>query len=176
MTDKINNKEIVEKNIKALKSDNPLIMKDTLVNIRENGDNAYIPVLLDCLVKYKDTENGEMIRAFIADIKDSSIKTTIIDSLINNTHETINKELLTICWESAIDFSSHLEIFVSIVLNSEFNTSFEALTVIEHLEGMIEESVIIEQLEILKSAISSAEESRKYFIHETINLLQERLA
>jgi len=176
MADTNKNSEIIEKNIKALKSDNPLIIKDTLVNIRENGDIAYIPVLIDLLVKYKETESGEMMRAFLADIKENSIKEIIIEKLMSTKYDSIKKELLTICWESAVDFSSHLDIFVSIIINDEFNNSFEALTVIENFEENVEENIISKQLESLKSAISSADESRKYFLHETILLLQSRIA
>lgn len=176
MTDVNMQDKAVEKNIKALNSDNPLVLKETLINIRENGDNVYIPILIDLLLKHKDDDKADLIRSFIADIKSTYLKEIIIDCLENKKYEEINKELISICWESAVDFSEHISFFIDLVITSEFNSAFEALTVIENLEGNVEKDVIKEEISKLKSAINTADEARKYLIYETVNLLEARIA
>jgi hypothetical protein len=172
----INTQEEINKNIKALNSDNPLILKDTLVSIREKGHSKYIPVLVDLLLKNKDGEKLDLIRSFIADIKDSFIKTSIIDALKDEKYKTVRKELISICWESAVDFSEHMSLFIDIIIEENFNSSFEALTVIENLETSIESNIIKKEIDKLKSAANTTDEARRYLIHETVNLLEERIA
>jgi len=176
MTDTIIQDEAINKNIKALNSDNPLILKDTLVNIRENGNNAYIPVLVDLLLKYKETENADIIRSFIADIKSTYLKEVMITALKDKKYESIHKELTSVCWESAVDFGEHISFFVDMIIGGEFNSAFEALTVIENLESKVEVNTIKEDVDKLKSTISTADEARKYLIYETINILEARIA
>lgn len=171
-----NIQEEINKNIKALNSNNPLILKDSLVNIRENGHIEYIPVLIDLLIKHKETENFDLIRSFIADIKDTYVKTIIIDALKNDKYKSIKKELISICWESAVDFSEHISLFIDYIIAEDFNCSFEALTVIEHLEGAIDNKIIEEEINKLKMAKNEAEEARRYLLNETINLLEDRIA
>lgn len=176
MTDVNMQDKAIEKNIKALNSDNPLVLKETLINIRENGDNVYIPILIDLLLKHKDDDKADLIRSFIADIKSTYLKEIIINCLENKKYEEINKELISICWESAVDFSKHISFFIDLVITSEFNSAFEALTVIENLEGNVEKDIIKEEISKLKSAINTADEARKYLIYETVNLLEARIA
>jgi len=176
MTDISKQDEAVVKNIEALNSGNPLFIKNTLVDIRENGHPDYIPVLIDLIAKHKDTELVDIIKAFISDIKDSSIKQILLDSINNDKNVGIKKDLLSICWESAIDFSEHLDLFVDIVINDGFDSSFEALTVIENLDKEISEDIINSNIDRLKAAISDADESKKYVLHETIGVLQKRIA
>jgi hypothetical protein len=43
------------------------------------------------------------------------------------------KRLVEVCWEADLDCNRHLGLFTDVVLNDEFQTALEAMTVIEHM-------------------------------------------
>lgn len=157
--------------IEKLKSDNPIIIKETLIELREKGDSKFTPLLFDLLLKHHDTNIANTIKSFISDIKDSSVKTSLIECLQNKDFNKIKKDLLNICWESRFDFSEDIELFVDAMINDDFMTAFEALTVIENLEGNITEEVKDSQVNKLKEAILSADETKKQLLHDAIQII-----
>lgn len=157
--------------IKKLESANPILIKETLIELREQGDSDYIPLLFELLLKHNDTNIADTLKSFISDIKDSSIKNNLVDCLNNENFNKIKKDLLTICWESRFDFSENLSIFVDSLINDDFMTAFEALTVIENLSGNISDEEKSNQINKLKEAISTTDETKKQFIHDAINII-----
>lgn len=170
------NTEKVQNNIKALKSNNPLLIKNILVDIRENGQMEYVPILIDLILENKNSELSQIIKAFISDIKDSNIKAILTEYIENNKYKHIRKDLLSICWESAVDFSDMLDLFIEIVINDEFENSFESLTVLENLDGYIEIETIEHSISKLQNSIKDVSESKQYIINESIKVLQKRIA
>lgn len=166
---KNNNTNYTEK----LKSDNPLVVKETLIELREKGNKEFIPTLIELLHKYKDTDNESIIKNFISDIKDSAVKDIIIDYLQDHKYANIKRDLLTVCWESRFDFGEHLSLFVDILINDEFMTAFEAFTVIENLASDIEEEKKNTEISKLKEAALKAEESRQLLLHDAIHIIPE---
>lgn len=170
MTEKKTNEE-KQDIIKKLNSDNPIIIKETLIELREKGNSEYIPLLLDILLRHNDSNTGTTIKAFISDIKDSSIKNILIDCIKNEKFNSIKKDLLTICWESRFDFSDNLDIFVDCIINDDFMTAFEALTVIENLGTNIPVEIKNKQVDKLKNAILKVDETKKHLIHDAIHII-----
>lgn len=157
--------------IERLNSDNPIILKETLLKLREKGDSEFIPLLFDLLLKYTNSNIANSIKDFISDIKDSSVKEFLINSIKTEKYKCIKKELLTICWESRFDFSDHLDLFVDILINDDFIIAFEALTVIENLSANISEEIKIEQINRLKEAILKADNTKQQLIHDAIHII-----
>lgn len=163
----MSDKNIIEK----LNSENPIIIKETLIELREKGTFENTPLLFDLLVKHHNSNIANTIKSFISDIKDSSVKNTIVDYLKNEKYKIIKKDLLTICWESRFDFSDNLDIFVTSLINDDFITAFEALTVIENLNSNISEEIKEEQTNRLKDAILKADNSKQQLIHDAIHII-----
>lgn len=165
-----NNEE--EQNIlHKLSSNNPIIIKETLIELREKGNSKYIPFLFKLLQKHHNSNISTSIKNFISDIKESSIKTTLIACLKDESYNNIKKDLLTICWESRFDFSDNLELFVDILIEDDFITAFEALTVIENLNSDISEVFRNKQIIRLKDAILRSDKNKQQLIHDAIHII-----
>ena len=95
-----------------------------------------------------------------------------MDKLINATSESGKANLLRICWESAIDFSEYLDVFVDMLLNEDFITALEASTVIENLGGKIPE----EKIHIaIKRLQANSDENKNFLLEDTLLHLEELL-
>ena len=159
--------------VEKLNSDNPLIIKEILIELRDKGNSEYIPLLFDLLLKHQDSKIADTIKSFISDIKDSSLKEILIASIRNEKFNRIKKDLLTICWESRFDFSSQLNIFVDCLINDDFISAFEALTVIENLNADISEEIKNEQIKRLKEAITDTDKNKRQLIHDAIHIISQ---
>ena len=143
-----------------------------IVEINQEGDISIVPELLDILLQSQDTNIITNLTALLSDVKESDFKTVLMDKLIK-AHEGSGKaNLLRICWESAIDFSEYLDVFVDMLLHEDFITALEASTVIENLHGNIPEEKIHIAIERLKS---ESNEDNAFLLEGTIPHLEEML-
>mgnify|MGYP001046011424 FL=1 len=95
-----------------------------------------------------------------------------MDKLINAPEGSGKANLLRICWESAIDFSEYLDVFVDMLLHEDFIAALEASTVIENLHGNIPEEKIHIAIQRLKS---ESNEDNAFLLEGTIPHLEEML-
>jgi hypothetical protein len=71
--------------------------------------------------------------AVFAELKKLNAGRMLIDAISSAKNSAQRKILISACWESGIDFSDHFMYFAELVLNGDFETSLEALTVIEEM-------------------------------------------
>jgi hypothetical protein len=45
------------------------------------------------------------------------------------------EKITTACWENGLDYKNYFPVFVDIVINEDWETGFEAFTVIENMEN-----------------------------------------
>lgn len=158
--------------LKQLASDDMEVVKSAIEQIKQEGDISIASELLDILLQSQDTAVITNITSLLSDVKDSDFKTILMDKLINATNDSGKANLLRICWESAIDFSEYLDVFVDMLLNDDFITALEASTVIENLDGKIPEEKIHSAIRRLES---NSDEDKNFLLEDTILHLQELL-
>lgn len=137
--------------LKQLGSSDMNVVRNAIEQIKQEGDSSILPDLLDILLHSQDTPVITNLTALLSDVKSSDFKTILMDKLINATNDTRKANLLRICWESAIDFSEYLDVFVDMLMNADFITALEASTVIENLNGKIPEDKILVAIRHLES-------------------------
>ena len=74
--------------------------------------------------------------AVFKELKKANAGAMLVDAIAKVKNPKQKKILVAACWESGIDFSDHFMFFAEIVLNGDFETSLEALTVIEDMTGV----------------------------------------
>jgi hypothetical protein len=169
MTEKAK-KELHDKIIYGLQSKDSVIITNSINQLREEGQLKDIVILFDLLLTNKDEHLKNTILNFLADIKDKKAETIFIDALLNDKYNSLRKEIAGVCWQSSIDFSNHLNVFVDLLINSEFETAFEAFTVIENFEETCDPKQVNEAVQKLKSAVKNAPEQVKGIIQECIRI------
>lgn len=158
--------------LKQLASNDMEVVRSAIEQIKQEGDVSILPELLDILLQSQDTSVITNLTALLSDVKESDFKTILMDKLINAANETGKANLLRICWESAIDFSEYLDVFIDMLLNEDFITALEASTVIENLHGKIPEEKIHTAI---KRLASQKDEDKAFLLEDTILHLKELL-
>ncbi len=101
--------------------------------LRKTGGSEIILLVLDLLDKTASEEVRAVIINLINDLKDPKCIPAIAEYLAKNPNHSSIKDVTTSCWMSGLDYSEHLEDFAKVFVNGDYETSFEALTVIEEM-------------------------------------------
>ena len=107
-----------------------------------------------------------------ADIKSKAVIPLFIKGLKDPELPGIRRAVQAGCWQSGMDYSAHIDLFINIFLESDYITSLESFSVIEQsLENMSPED-IREKRELLISGLEKIEEDKKPLVRELIRLMQ----
>ncbi len=124
-----NNKEILSK----ISSGEPELLAEAVKEIKENGDLSIAEELVNLLEQISDQHLLTVIINLLADIKDNEFREIVMRHIQNNASPATKTVLLRIIWESPLDYSVYLPIFMNILQHDDFTTAFEASTVIENM-------------------------------------------
>ncbi len=155
---------------KLFSTDNNVVLS-ALNSLKEKGNKDYLPILFELLVAAPEEEIRNEIVKLLGTIKDKNTIPVFIEALHEKKFLAIRKDILTTCWQNGLDFSSHLAVFVDLVIESEWEVTFEAFTVIENLEHFPpEEDVKAIKLKVA-NALKSADEQMGYFLEKILKLV-----
>ncbi|MGM0650566.1 MAG: hypothetical protein ACQES1_08690 [Bacteroidota bacterium] len=99
--------------------------------MREVGTGALLPELFDLYQRYNDQEMRDKILVFLRDMKEKSVPEIFMKELKNRKWDSGLDMILSICWQSALDFSPYIEDFVIWAASDDMQVQMEALTNIE---------------------------------------------
>jgi hypothetical protein len=133
-------------------------------------------------VKAKPEDLIELLAKSDRELKEKAlelIKTKNAKDVLMNAISTFrNKKelpvLVAACWESGLDFSDHFTEFISLAVENDYLTTLEAFTVIEQMEGEIEEKSVTEAINIVKKEIEMKNDKMN-LLEDLIEILQLRL-
>ncbi len=138
--------------------------------LKEQGNKDYLFLLFELLGNQPEEELRKEILELLGAIKDKETIPVFIEALKEEKFSSNRKEILTTCWQSGLDFSPYMEVFINLIISNEWEIAFEAFTVIENLEHFPPE----EELKILKlkiaSALKSSDEQKAYFLEEILKM------
>lgn len=142
--------------------------------LQVNGDVSVISPILEVLRSNVSDKVNQQIVTFLGDLKDTSVKTTIIEALRDEANLVIRQILLTTIWNSKIDYSDFIPDFVEVACDGNFMEAFECLTILENLEGPFEERHVLECQLLLKDYFedsSTAKDQQKLHVISDIATL-----
>jgi hypothetical protein len=170
MDDKKSIKLIVEK-LFSKKTDDVLF---TINQVRNSGQTSVLPHIIELL----NLENNSSIRLSIIellnDLKKQEGTIEIINALKNKNYQSIQKLLLISCWQSGLDYSKHIDYFVDLFIGEDFEIAFEAFTIIENMDEVINHEIINPLINKLKSEVSKNDESKTELMIELVAILEEK--
>jgi len=171
--EKDNSKNKLKHLVQDLKSQNEKKIIDALKSLQLIGDSTVILPLLETLRENISNKVNDEIILFLGDLKDTSVKEEIINTLRDDNFASIRKGILTSIWQCKIDYSDFVSDFVAIACEGTFEEAFDCLTIIENLEGPIEERHILESQLHLKEYLedNSPKDPQKSYILSDIALL-----
>ncbi len=146
-------------------------IKKLLDILRENGNTQILPDIIKLYKGYKGTELGKFIYNFLSDLKSKDAPQIFVSFIKDNEYRNIREDLVTLCWQTGLDFSDFLDDFIDLFINSELKTAFDAFTVIEYFENTTPQDAekAIEKLQLNIDKISA---DKKELLVELVQLLR----
>ncbi len=165
-------KDKLDKNIEAnLFSADTGTVVSTLNTLKEHGNVEYLPLLFDLLKSNPEKEVEQEITTILGGLKMSDAVPVLTDALRNPAYLPIRKKLTTACWQNGLDYKDYLPLFVELVINEDWETGFEAFTVIENMKSYPDEKIKKESANKIHEALKDADEQKKYFLHEILTFI-----
>lgn len=156
-----NNNEILDK----INSGEPELIAVAVQEVKENGDLNIAEALLHHLPQIQDPHVVTIVVNLLADIKDNNFREILIRQIRETTNPEFKSELLRVVWESSLDYSAYLNVFLNILQGEDFMPAFEASTVIENMIHNLSE----EQHRELHEIIHSFPEDKQFLIENIHN-------
>ena len=167
---KSENKETEVLHKKLFDSDTKSVLS-ALGRIKEKGNTGSLKPLVSLLNSEPGPEIEKEILFILNNLKAKDAVTEIINAIVNPEYVSIRKKLITCCWQNGLDFKNHLPLFADLIIEGDWETAFEAFTVIENMENLPEQKIIDAAAGKIREALKNADDQKKYFLTESLSLI-----
>jgi hypothetical protein len=151
------NKTQREELLVKLRSGDEQQLSDAIATVKKEGDAELVPDLLTVLATTDDMAVANAIAQTFFDLKDPVALDAMIDRLMDERFESIRVQMLTACWQSGIDTSHRLPVFLNVALLGDYMEVLEVLTIIENWDSFHDQLTLKEEIHRFKDAISELE-------------------
>jgi hypothetical protein len=141
-------------------------------DFRDNGELFIVEPLIDILFTNRSFSLKQEILQFVSDIKNPDAIEIIADSIQHHMGDRNNYGLVSACWQSNLDFSSKLSIFIEILCNSDYQTSFEAFTVIENSIGNVSQKDLDIYISTIESKLKNTPIEKQSLLTDMVVMLE----
>jgi hypothetical protein len=163
------------KEIKLLKdkinSDQRDIVLEGLEELRTYGTVDFLNDIIFVLKFNEDEKVIDAVIKFLKDIKEQEAVPYFISWLENKDLKKLREHLLSVCWQTKLDFSDYLEFYTDIVIREDYLNAFEAFTVIENSMDNIKEEDRVRCMAKLKEKTPELDEEKRKLGYELISLI-----
>ena len=121
----------------------------------EHPFTGAIELIVACYDKSDNTSVKRIIRDFLNDLKDKSLRTEIITEIRKDLKSETLRMLVSSCWQSGLDYSDYSADFAELFISGDYMTALECFTVLEssvHNRSRAEKDVVIKT--ILQGSVS----------------------
>ena len=160
--------------IKKLLSNNIKEVLFTINKLRNTGSKEIVPSLIDLMSSSKSDEVKKSVLGLLYDIKYQTAVVEIINAISSDKYLNIRTELLTVCWQSSLDFSNYIDVLTDIFIKGNFIESFEAFTAIESIEEKLDSELAKKSIANLKSVISTIDDNKKELLAELVHVIEAK--
>lgn len=164
----MNTEKIDEQIKKKLFSAKTEVVISALESVQSKGNKLYIPVLLDLLNSAPEHEIETEIKNLLGTIKDKTAVNSFMRAIEDDKYKGIRKTILAACWQNGLDFSTFLPVFIDLVIHEDWETAFEAFTVIDNFEFLPGAEIINFSISKINEAMPNVTDQQKYFLNEIL--------
>ena len=163
---KINQK--IKENLFAAQTD---VVISALDSIKKKGNKLYIPLIFELLNSNPEEKIVDEIKKLLETVKDKETVPSFIDAIEDEKYKPVQSIILATCWQNGLDFSNYLPLFVDIVINEAWESSFEAFTIIDNMSHFPEDNIVDLARTKAIQALDNANEQKAYFLNEILEKL-----
>lgn len=143
-----------------------------LNTLKKEGNKLYLPMLFDLLLSNPEVEVKKEIVKILGTIKVIDTVPVFADALEQEKYKPIRKTVLTACWQNGLDFKNHMPLLINVILEEDWQTGFEAFTIIENMENLPEKEILDESIQIIERALKKTDEKKSYFLQEILMIIR----
>ncbi|MEA1877954.1 MAG: hypothetical protein U9N86_13945 [Bacteroidota bacterium] len=149
---------------------------EELSGYRKSGSIKDVPNILNILRENHDGVISKAATILLSDIKDDKIISLLMDALRHSDNAIIRQHLIQVCWESGLNYTSHLTYFVDLFLVLDYMEALEAFTLIENtiLDFDVSDNTKMDLVSKIRSVILDLPEHNRNLGLELIHLLEGR--
>ena len=144
-----------------------------LIDLKEHGELFYLETLMEMTIGNKSETVKKAIVEFISGIIVKAATPLIANFIQKNKNNNGILNLVTASWQSRLDFSEHLDPFFEVLIESDYNCSFEAFTVIENNISELTPNELKKYETLVKKEADKANQDKQPLLLEMVNLLDE---
>lgn len=115
---------------------------------KENSTADLIETLLEKDISRQESE------AVFSKLKETNSQKVMMDALHTAQRISEKIKIAAACWECGLDFTPYFLDFVKLATHDDFQLALEALSVVESSEGVLDEKILTQALELAQSAKS----------------------
>jgi len=157
--------------LEKLQSQKQELVIETIEQLGESGNSAYLPHLFELLHTTTDAEIKKHITRLLAELKHKDVVPYFIEAIKNKNYKEELQFLVSACWENGLDYSEHLPLFIDMLIEEDFMVAFEAHTVITNMEGKITTAMRDQETAKINHAITTATDEKKSMLLDVIDYL-----
>ncbi|MDC1105417.1 hypothetical protein OAT16_01850 [Prolixibacteraceae bacterium] len=163
----INKSEVVA----LLQSGHQERISEAIAMLREHGDSSFLPEVIQELNRTQDSFVEKSILGLLADVKRTDAIPYIVDGIKHASNPEVQRSLVSICWENGMDFCPHISLFVDLVLKKDFLIAFEAFTVIENMEGVVDDAEKQRLVSLIESQLVDIEAEKEGLLLDLVQII-----
>jgi hypothetical protein len=152
-------------------ADDKLVLK-TLHKLRTDGNLTYVPDLLNLLGQTRNELIEKELIRFLADIKERGVIPFVVEGLKKPGLKDARAGILSAIWQSGLDYSGHIHLFIQLFLEGDYLVALESFTVIEQSIAHLSDQQVAEERKNLLDGLDSLSEVKKPLARELVNLMQ----
>jgi hypothetical protein len=147
-----------------------------LKELHKTGNVAILPLVLNLLDKNQNEEIAKEVFILLNELKDSKSVPVIVNHISKYPTGKYFSKLIASCWQSGLDFSSHLAVFVNCFIEGNYEVALESFTVIEEMVWRTPIDKINICRKTLADRINEISEEKKPLHHGLIKILDEGIS
>jgi len=149
---------------------------EALDGIRTEGEAEILPTVLELLAETDNPDIEAGIIQLLFDLQTDDAVPYLIDGLNNQRLKHFHNFLISAFWQSSLDGSEHLTLFVTKAVKGDYMICLEALTVIENFDGVFTVAEIQHCASILSEGIDREKQKEKKELLKSMLEVVEQLA
>ena len=157
--------------INRLNSEDSNVAISAISELKESGNASYIPILIELLHSTDNEEIKSKVTRLLAELKHSDAIPLIIEAIENKKYANELRFLVSACWENGLDYSTHLSLFVDLVVEHDLMVALEAYTVITNMTGRISKEIAEKESRKIREAMLQADNQKKELLHDLLDFL-----
>jgi hypothetical protein len=161
--------QVVTKNLLSMNDEQVISL---IQEFRVNGELFIVEPLIEMLYSNRGQALKNSILEFIRDIKNQVAVIIITKSIQKHITDKYTTGLVSACWQSSLDFSDELPVFFEILCNGDYQTAFEAFTVIENSIGNVSQENISLYIATIESKLKITPIEKQTLLTEMIAMLE----